>query len=245
MLAKSRLIGVIGLGSKFEQRFGHSLVAAEMEVVAADSQNLAELYAVVVLSSLDGKLESLPPAGELEYQGQTILISDQPLAEDSFRPKVVLPEDVSPEILIFYLSGMVSPNRQLRQSERYLASMPVHYRCGPPDGIREGTPMTETEISNLSLGGAFVRTLNPPPVGSKVQLELEISGDYPPLALNGRVVYQVVADLERGVVYNPADPERQLTAHPGFAVVFDGSSFEARSILQRLLRKLESIKGGE
>jgi hypothetical protein len=244
MLATSRLIGVIGLGPKFSQRYGQSLAAADMEFVAADIPSSADQYAVLVLSSIDGRLESLPQAADLEGPEHTILISDQPPADGPYRPKVVLPEDVSPEILIFYLSGMVAPNQQLRQTERYLASIPVHYRSGPPDGIREGTPMTETEISNLSLGGAFVRTLNPPSVGSKVQLELEISHDYPPLVLNGRVVYQVVADLDRGVVYNPTDPERQLTAHPGFAVVFDGSSFETRSILQRLLRKLESVRNG-
>jgi hypothetical protein len=240
MDATSRLIGVIGLGPKFNQRFGQSLSAANIEIATADGLSLTEQYAALVLSSIDGNLETLPHATDLEVLEKTILISDQPPAEGASRAKVVLPEDVSPEILVFYLSGMVSPNQQLRQSERYLAAIPVRFRSGPPDGIPEGTPMTETEISNLSLGGAFVRTLNPPAVGSKVQLELEISEDYPALVLNGRVVYHVVADLERGIVYNPVDPGRTLTAHPGFAVVFDGSSFEARSILQRCLRKLES-----
>ncbi len=236
-MAKPRTINVYGFGSRFERRFGKALRAIGFGIEVAESEQPPNGSSFIVVSSLDGEPGLLPQADNQDQAQRTLLISDEPVPQDMTKPRVVLPEDVSAEVLLFYLCSLM-PAAERRQDERYLASHSVLYRTGTID-TELGKPMIRSELSNLSLGGAFIRSLQPPQVGTPVQLELEISDDYPPFVINGRVVYQVVANLEKGIVHNPADPDRPLAAHPGFAVAFNGSSFETRSLLQRLLRQLQ------
>ncbi|MBN2360618.1 MAG: PilZ domain-containing protein [Deltaproteobacteria bacterium] len=78
---------------------------------------------------------------------------------------------------------------------------------------------------DLSLGGVFLRSQKPPPMGSKVQLVLVVEGEREPIKLKAHVV-------------------RQSEAEGGFAVRFDSMSEEAAAhlltLVQAIHRQLEA-----
>jgi hypothetical protein len=231
-----KVVAVIGRGTRFDRRFGAALEAAGYGIREMPA-GPAEGVCAYVLSRLDGELEAMPLLDDQDKAQRCILISDQPPPDGSRRPAVMLAEKISAEMLLFHLTSICHDAAQRRADERIATSLVVRYRVITDDGGALPEPV-ESELFNLSLGGAFIRSLRPPPLGSRVQLELEVSADRPPLSLRGRVVHQVVADLEQGmIVHGSGDQRRPLPTHPGFAVAFDGSSFEVRSVLQRLLRE--------
>jgi tetratricopeptide (TPR) repeat protein len=85
-------------------------------------------------------------------------------------------------------------------------------------------------LENISLGGVFIRTTEPPPPGARVKLLLQPDlGDATasPLRLIGRVVH--VIDERMG----------QIKAHPpGIGVQFEGVTGEIEAQLQRLVDAL-------
>lgn len=226
---------VYGIGARFDRRFGPALRVSGYITEAATKAD-AEQECPVIVSYLDGEPERLPDLDRPQVAARCIWISDHALPEFAHRPKVRLKEGDSAEELIFHIGGISTGPGQRRREERHLASIQVGYRVRGK-GSEETARISR--LTNLSLGGAFVRSLDPPAEGTPVQLEFELSHDRPPMVLNGRVVYRLIADLDRGVVRNPANPDRTLAAHPGFAVAFDGSSFETRSLLQRFLREID------
>lgn len=48
---------------------------------------------------------------------------------------------------------------------------------------------TEMLLTNMSLGGAFVRTENPAPPGTMVTLRIYLSSEEPPISVGGEVVW--------------------------------------------------------
>lgn len=83
---------------------------------------------------------------------------------------------------------------------------------------------------DLSLGGLFLRSQNPPPVGSKISLVLVVEGEREPIKLKAHVV-------------RLSEPEG------GFAVRFDNMSEEAAAhllgLVQSIHRQFEAALGNQ
>ena len=85
--------------------------------------------------------------------------------------------------------------------------------------VHEGAQRKEL-VADLSPGGAFVRSWNPLPVGSKVQLSLRLPLSLLALELEGQVAWVKLAG-----------------EHPGMGVEFERDE-RARSKIEKLLQKL-------
>jgi hypothetical protein len=228
---------VYGYGPGFERSYGLALENAGFAVVK-ESPEMDVDADVILVSYLDGEPLRLPQANDPRVNESCVWLSDAQPPEDYPRPTELLQSNTSAEALLFHLGPLVPEGPQRRGSRRRLADFDVRYRVVGVEGPGEER---SSQLSNLSLGGAFIRSLDPPEVGERVRLEIELETAQPPLLLDAKVVYRLVADLHVGLLHNPDDPGTAHAGHPGFAVAFDVSSFETRSMLTRELRRL----GGE
>jgi uncharacterized protein (TIGR02266 family) len=77
--------------------------------------------------------------------------------------------------------------------------------------------------SNLSEGGLFVRTAEPPPIGTRLRLDLEARG-------------QTLRFAEAEVIWSrPMDITRMNQGLPGFGVRFDALAADSQSLVQHLV----------
>lgn len=230
-------VAVIGRGPGFDERFGTALEAAGLWItdltLAARSR-----VEVVMASTLDGwrPEQGLPELADgLPW---VVLAEDATALEPNSPETVVVSPRISPEALVFTLCNLIFEVSDRRRGARVMAPVLVRYRL-VDDHIRP--VVFSAELANLGLGGGFVRSLRPPPVGTGILLEI-VAGDAPePLLLGGRVVHAIEPDLEAGIVCSSHDPERRVPSHPGFALAFDPPPSDAlRSRLQRLAERLGS-----
>jgi hypothetical protein len=82
----------------------------------------------------------------------------------------------------------------------------------------------KVSVENLSLGGAFLRTPTPMPVGAALEIELALPGLLKRLRLTGKVVSAV-----------SAEDAKARTAVPGMGVCFDPPTGEDLARLRALL----------
>ncbi|MFQ5525969.1 MAG: TIGR02266 family protein [Thermoanaerobaculia bacterium] len=88
--------------------------------------------------------------------------------------------------------------------------------------LEEGGVDRMAQTENLSESGVLIRTKEPLPVGSEVELELQLPGIDEPLQLSGRVVRH-------------ADPHRETS--PGMGIAFSTLSTEAAELLHEFVEK--------
>ena len=171
-----------------------------------------------------------------------IAISQRPVPESmKGRPERQIPDGAAPESLLFLLGSVLHESAQRRKHKRVLAPIRVQYHAVPT--ISDPFPtIVHSVLVNLSLGGAFIRSLNPPDTDGLLELEIPF-GDVD-IVVRGRVLYHLRVDLEHGIVYTPQNPDRPIPSHPGFAIQFEAFDESARLALKQLLDFLEDAQLG-
>jgi uncharacterized protein (TIGR02266 family) len=139
--------------------------------------------------------------GPLELEARVVHAVDQQASRVSHEPAgfglgfVLPPEerDAFDSFLIALERGAAWPDRSGRRFERFPIQMRVVYRHNG-EARREHT-------DNLSRGGLFILSFDPPPVGTSLQLELFVPGRQDGLPLEGKVMHTVSAEeaASRGV----------------------------------------------
>jgi type IV pilus assembly protein PilZ len=101
-----------------------------------------------------------------------------------------------------------------------------HRRVGAT-GVSAQLDSDDCNIENISVGGLFVRTRTPMPIGMPVRVDLAKPGIAPALHLSGRVV-SVVTERDSARVDSP----------PGVGIEFDPMPIDDEKQLHALLREL-------
>jgi uncharacterized protein (TIGR02266 family) len=101
-----------------------------------------------------------------------------------------------------------------------------HRRVGAK-GVSAQIDADDCNIENISVGGLFIRTTSPMPIGMPVRVDLTKPGLPSSLQLSGRVVSAV----------SEADAER-ADSPPGVGIEFDPMPVEHERQLHALLREL-------
>jgi type IV pilus assembly protein PilZ len=109
--------------------------------------------------------------------------------------------------------------RDRRRSQRILVDLEVDYRC-------EDTFLF-AYITDLSALGIFIRTNNPEPAGTLLNLRFALPDDERPLELEGEVIW-----------INPFRPGHFDNINPGMGVRFNDITAELKQRLVRLVRKI-------
>lgn len=131
--------------------------------------------------------------------------------------------EMAAETILQIANDVFFRNTGTRKFQRHLVSAEVLV-TGPERILK-------TTLANLSLGGAFVRTLNPFPTASRVRLRLvehQAAGE-----IEGQVLYAIGFDAEK--IMRVDQPERPLVTHPGMAIRFGDECEEAVAQWIRLL----------
>jgi type IV pilus assembly protein PilZ len=110
-----------------------------------------------------------------------------------------------------------------RQYQRILVDLEVDYKC-------EDTFLF-AYITDLSALGIFIRTNNPEPAGTHLNLRFTLPGDEKPLALEGEVIW-----------INPFRPGNFDNINPGMGVRFCDMTPELKQHLVRLVRKIAYLE---
>ena len=110
-----------------------------------------------------------------------------------------------------------------RLSPRVLVDIEVDYRC-------EDTYLF-AYITDMSAFGIFIRTNNPEPHGTELQLRFTPPGAAESLAVEGRVVW-----------INPYRPGSVDSTHPGMGIEFFNLREDHKQRLVALVRKLAYIE---
>jgi type IV pilus assembly protein PilZ len=111
-----------------------------------------------------------------------------------------------------------------RRYQRILVDLEVDYQC-------EDTFLF-AYITDLSVLGIFVRTNNPEPPGTHLNLRFTLPGDEKPLELEGEVIW-----------INPFRPGAFDNINPGMGVRFNEMSKEIKAALMHLVRKIAYLEG--
>ncbi|NMB73969.1 MAG: PilZ domain-containing protein [Myxococcales bacterium] len=131
--------------------------------------------------------------------------------------------EMAAETILQITNDVFFRNTGTRKFQRHLVSAEV---------LVEGPErILKTTLANLSLGGAFVRTLNPFPTGCAVQLRLidhQAAGE-----AQGQVLYAIGFDDEK--IMRTDQPDRPLVTHPGMAIRF---SEDAEPVVTQWIRQL-------
>ena len=212
----SRSVVVLGAGPVFERRFAEALRLAGFRRLASADEG----GAAVVLSHLDSAAEATEAAPEPHW----VVIGGPAGGGPS------LPAEVSAESLLFFVSRALPLARDQRRDPRVLAPLLVRYRRDAEVGDSGRRPVRQGELLDVSRGGAFIRSLMPPRVGERLELEIA-AGPGGAVAVAGTVVRALRVDLEQGIVHADGRPGVPVPSHPGFGVVFDPAG---TSVLDRL-----------
>jgi Tfp pilus assembly protein PilZ len=101
-----------------------------------------------------------------------------------------------------------------------------HRRVGAK-GVTAQIDADDCNIENISVGGLFIRTTSPMPIGMPVRVDLTKPGFASSLQVSGRVV-SVVTEAE----------SERLDSPPGVGIEFDPLPHAAEKQLHALLREL-------
>lgn len=113
-----------------------------------------------------------------------------------------------------------------RQFQRILIDLEVDYKC-------EDTFLF-AYITDMSALGIFIRTNNPEPVGTRLNLRFTLPGDTKPLELEGEVTW-----------INPYRPGSFENINPGMGVRFVGLNDELKQRLMALVKKIAYLEKGK
>ena len=101
-----------------------------------------------------------------------------------------------------------------------------HRRVGA-QGVTAQIDDDDCNIENISVGGLFIRTTSPMPIGMPVRVDLTKPGFASSVQVSGRVV-SVVTEAE----------SERLDSPPGVGIEFDALPFETEKQLHALLHEL-------
>jgi|GEM_PF-1879544 len=206
----------------------------EINDVYADSaahQDLSYLgnYDLVILG-IDGSEEARADIFDilLSVRGFVIAGSGNGIQPIFSGPMRHITPDMSPEDIVFRINDALFQYKNIRKSPRIGLRLEIEYLYG-------GT-VFQSSILNLSSQGAFISTLNPPPVNSLLSVRFRLPGSRDIYA-ECRVLYSIGYDLDRGIISHPASSGRKITAVPGMGVFFE-------KISDKVIREIELFIDG-
>ncbi len=212
----SRLVLVIGMGSFIEERLLQLLGAGGFEV--SRDLDLSCTYAVALLALPAGREVAL-----LESAGVDLIGVGTELDQRFVK---MVHAGMSDEAILHSINDWLYRTRGTRRHRRIPACLPI---------VVTGSKRTlHTTTSNVSLGGVFVRCLNPFPQGARVNLRLERTES---MELAGQVVYTIGQHGHHIVRHD--DPSRRIIGHPGMAIRFLDGQQEAALDWLKLARTHE------
>ena len=226
---------VYGYGEKFKNRYGTALVNSGFNIQIAEDHPPSEVN-VYLISDLDGEVTTLPD--ERIDKKKLLYIYSKSKTHPEIETHSSHTIDVTPEALLFMLGDIVHDVASKRKNQRYLTPIPVHFRAHP--SISDPFPaINRSVLVNLSLGGAYIRSLNPPQINTEMELTINSNTNSQPIVVTGRVLYHLVIDLKKGLVTSTLDRNTAVPSHPGFAVRFDKLEPNLEERLLQLLNKYE------
>lgn len=212
---------LVGLPSPAEERLGRILESGGFKVHRGMRDNQACSLALI-------QLPGGPEVAVLYSAGVRLLgVARGPGRDGIVNPgwpfEAAVHGEMAAETILQIANDVFFRNTGTRKFQRHLVSAEVL--------AASGERILKTSLANLSVGGAFVRTLNPFPVGAAVRLRLvehQAAGD-----IQGEVLYTIGFDDEK--IMRLDQPERPLVTHPGMAVRFGESAEAAAGEWIRLL----------
>lgn len=126
-----------------------------------------------------------------------------------------LPEDDATRVRLLAFARAEVSSDAIRAEQRHHVELKVR--------LEHAGEHRKELVADLSAGGAFVRSLNPLPVGSEVHLALRLPLSFSAVELEGRVAWV-----------------RRAGEHPGMGIQFEHGGAGARLKLEKLLLKLRS-----
>lgn len=142
----------------------------------------------------------------------------------------VITPDTSNENAAFLVSNALFYNTLVRRNLRVQVNLPVTVR-GPMKSLK-------TNATQLSRDGVFVVTLNPFPVNTSCEVELDIPGGGSVISTPAKVLYGISVNTDLNIIASPYNPFKRLVSHPGMAVFFTGISDADREAIDRYIETL-------
>lgn len=119
-----------------------------------------------------------------------------------------------------------------RKSMRILQELDIAYHFGNHQYFGK--------TYNISVGGAFIKTLNPLPDNAEIDIELFLPDDKnTALKIKGKVLYNITFDADKNILVHPKLPGQKIPSHPGLAISFEKIHADDLKILTRFISEDE------
>ena len=142
----------------------------------------------------------------------------------------VITPGTSNENTAFLVNNALFYNTLVRRNLRVQVNLPVTVR-GPVKSLK-------TNATQLSRDGVFVVTLNPFPVNTPCEVELNLPGSRGAISTPAKVLYGISVNTDLNIIASPYDPFKRLVSHPGMAVFFTDISDAGREAIDRYIETL-------
>jgi len=139
--------------------------------------------------------------------------------------------EMSPEEITAKVNTILYRNSGMRKSPRLAVNFPVDYEYE--------TCIFKSSMKNISLNGAFIATLNPPPKNAVIKISFCIPDGGDNIRTSGRVLYTIGYNLDRRIISHPNSGNRKIMAYPGFGILFEGLSEYLREQLRAYIETNE------
>ncbi len=171
----------------------------------------------------------------LSTKGFLLVDETDELIKPSVEPPFYINNLMGPEEIISRVNNVIygkagKGGRSTRRSPRVKVNILVEYRF-------EGKRYT-SKIKNLSVYGAFISSLNPPPKDSLIEMSFKIPNTEERIETTGRILYRIGFNLNRGIISHPISTDKKIIALPGIGISFEKISKKDRETLKSFIGKL-------
>lgn len=185
-------------------------------------------YAVVIVEMELGKgKEEEFFAFLLSLKGFLLVNPECSIADISIGTPRYIDRFTTPEEIITKINDIIFSKSNQRHAPRVGVNIDVEYEF---QGNRY-----KSRIQNLSRNGAFIGTLNPPDKNSLIKISFALPECK--IETEGRVVYRIGYNLEKGIISHPGSTDKKITAMPGMGIVFETMPEQTRIVIQTFLER--------
>ena len=134
---------------------------------------------------------------------------------------------MSPEEIVSRANSIVFQGKDIRKFPRLNVTLVVEYIWQEKH--------FQTNLQNLSMEGAFIATLNPPPRNELITAAFSLQEGAKTIRAVCRVLYSIGYDLDRGIISHPGSAGKKIMATPGMGVFFEVLSAEDRDNIRMFI----------
>ena len=187
-----------------------------------------EPYDLVILNAdmIEGMKEAVFP---FILAARGVLLVDAADNADMFSTtssRYINPQ-MSPEEIVSRANSIVFQCKDIRKSPRLSVTLPVEYIWQQKH--------FQTNLQNLSMEGAFIATLNPPPRNELITAAFSLQEGAKTIRAVCRVLYSIGYDIDRGIISHPGSEGKKIMATPGMGVFFEVLSAEDRDSIRMFI----------